>query len=554
MKLNLCSILLTSIISCILFAGCANHPQNKNLQKADELMETNSIDALAILDSCDVSTLSKSDIPYHALFTAQAKAKNYITLSSDSLLLTAHNALGDQKDNYGIRANFYFGMHHFDHKSYRKAIPYALSAYYLSKELDDNYWMGKSTELIADIYDAVYNFESAIKYHKLSTIYYRKAKKTLFERYAIADWAFTAMNLKKYDECIQVLDSLRSVCVTENPIDSDFVKYLQNPLVTCYIRNGQVDKIKNLKILSLENNKNLSYDELILRSRLDADAKDSSINTLISEKIFKSPNQQHKGRLLYELYKRAKKNGDYTYAVSLTDSLLLMQSNIAEAMLKESVTAEERDFIEQQSIIKERQAHSQILYLIIICALILIISISAIVIFHYRVKTHKEEIDNLAHSINILRLESEHATIENKLVIEQLFTRQWHTLNILCRDYENIDSVPTLRNTYLENIKNEVQKLRLSSNLDQVEAAVNRYCGNIISLFRTELPSATSDEIHLMALSCTGMSYKTISIFLNISINTLYQRRNRLKKKIESSDAPHKEQFIDRFSIPKSST
>ena len=80
------SILLI-VVAVVLaaFSGC-DRKTNFRLAAADSLMEVRPDSALEILDSVDSKSLSGENRAYYALLLTKAQYKNYITITSDSLI------------------------------------------------------------------------------------------------------------------------------------------------------------------------------------------------------------------------------------------------------------------------------------------------------------------------------------------------------------------------------------------------------------------------------------------------------------------------------------
>lgn len=136
MKLNL---ILTAMLALLPMA--CTHPEHCNLQlaQADSLMQECPDSALHLLESISTDSLTtKADRAYHALLLTQARDKNYITQTDDSLICSAI-AYYNQTDNTDlqVRSYYYCGCVYRDMKKIERAISSFLTAYTLAKEIKD---------------------------------------------------------------------------------------------------------------------------------------------------------------------------------------------------------------------------------------------------------------------------------------------------------------------------------------------------------------------------------------------------------------------------------
>ena len=134
-------ILLSVMVS---LAGCAPHAERDRLRRAEALMESDAKAASAVLDSIRPTALRGEARARYALLRTQADYKNYVPLTTDSLILIATH-------HYGTR---------------RKTLPAALSQYYLGCTYKD---MGRDLDAIDALLRASSLFpDSTHKYYAYS--------------------------------------------------------------------------------------------------------------------------------------------------------------------------------------------------------------------------------------------------------------------------------------------------------------------------------------------------------------------------------------------------
>lgn len=137
--------------------------------------------------------------------------------------------------------------------------------------------------------------------------------------------------------------------------------------------------------------------------------------------------------------------------------------------------------------------------------------------------------------------------IVDRKTVEDLFRKKWQTLNVLCEEYfEKWDDEKT-RRTILNKLRKEVDKQTSPDRLADIEQSVDMYMGGIMSLLRKEFPDFKPEDLNLMTLIFAGLSHRASCLFMGFSNTQYYKKRSRLKNIIKSSQAPHRDLFLEKF-------
>jgi len=80
--------------------------------------------------------------------------------------------------------------------------------------------------------------------------------------------------------------------------------------------------------------------------------------------------------------------------------------------------------------------------------------------------------------------------------------------------------------------------------LDRLEHMVNCYCDDAMSHFREEVILGDEEHYQRVCYWFAGVSIKAVALLMAESKDNVYQRRLRLREKIESSDYPHKQIYL----------
>lgn len=548
---------------------------------AENIMEDNPDSALVLLDNVDSESLGSSDYPYFALLYTQARIKTGEPVLSDSLVDAAFAGLKDVKSgNWSIRAYFYKGMVLYDSGHEREAMRYFLKSYELAKKSNDWYWIAKSSEMISDTFFNVYNYTEAEKYSKEAIVNFGKSGRISNQRYAICDLATIYLN-SDIERAVCLLDSLWNVCNMEQPRDSALLDYIRYPRAIAYVNSEKSEDISagQLAILDNDFSRESAIENVIVKSRI-LSLQDSlkSVKILLDGADAYDLDKGERAHLMYASYMNAKNSGNYEHAVSLTDSLLQLQSLIAENILSESMAGVQRDFYFEEAVIEKNKSKELKLILYSAGTIALLVIAAIILINRQRSKLHRMELEaNIAELIHlkekndlmvkekvILTREKESMTatiedlsgklneksaliLQNSKAIEYLFKDRWKILNSLFNEYFNLSESDKLKTVILNDIEKELKNLQTKKSIAHIEEMVNRYMGEIMSKLRNECKKLNEDDYTFISLVYAGFSVRTICLLMKIKYKLFYLKRERLIKRIAASDAPDKDLFVEKL-------
>lgn len=568
------------ILSAIVIVSCSHH-RNADLMLAENIMEDNPDSALVLLDNVDSESLGSSDYPYFALLYTQARIKTGEPVLSDSLVDAAFAGLKDVKSgNWSIRAYFYKGMVLYDSGHEREAMRYFLKSYELAKKSNDWYWIAKSSEMISDTFFNVYNYTEAEKYSKEAIVNFGKSGRISNQRYAICDLATIYLN-SDIERAVCLLDSLWNVCNMEQPRDSALLDYIRYPRAIAYVNSEKSEDISagQLAILDNDFSRESAIENVIVKSRI-LSLQDSlkSVKILLDGADAYDLDKGERAHLMYASYMNAKNSGNYEHAVSLTDSLLQLQSLIAENILSESMAGVQRDFYFEEAVIEKNKSKELKLILYSAGTIALLVIAAIILINRQRSKLHRMELEaNIAELIHlkekndlmvkekvILTREKESMTatiedlsgklneksaliLQNSKAIEYLFKDRWKILNSLFNEYFNLSESDKLKTVILNDIEKELKNLQTKKSIAHIEEMVNRYMGEIMSKLRNECKKLNEDDYTFISLVYAGFSVRTICLLMKIKYKLFYLKRERLIKRIAASDAPDKDLFVEKL-------
>lgn len=588
------------VVLTFLLCGCTGGNRGM-LKQADAIMEQDADSALTILNTIDKNTLNKRDLPYFALLMTQAQIKNDIPLTSDSIMSIAYRKYAeDWNGDKGIRSNFYMGEIFFNQDKARDAMKYYLTAYNESKRLDNDYWRAKSAERIADLFFYAYIYDEAAKFRKEAIEFFGKAGRVTNQRYAVADLATVLMNDSKPDDALSILDSLYTVCTSETEKDAYLLDYIRIGKINTLILLKKFDKLTSDDINLIEDprfNRNKTDSE-ILKLQIPGVYKESLSESEIIQYLKDAKlSPEDKAQAYYTCYLEIKSKQNSSLKFDIVDSLIFYQDALTRDIIKESVTAAERDFYLSSSERSQRKAKMTITIALLLFSFVVIVvfivwrfhrlkdlarkaELEANIESFIELKTHSENLNKkiskleetvrnkgnyidelkntesqLRSDINekekcINRLESDieiqlNNIIGKDAVLQTLFKEKWTTLNMLCNEYYEKGDSSNTRRYILDSIEKELKKISSKKGLNQIEAAVDAHFDGIIGLLRKECPHLSEKDITLAILIIAGFSGKSISYLMGIKTGNYYVSKRRLVDKIIASETPYQKKFID---------
>ncbi|MBO4444322.1 MAG: tetratricopeptide repeat protein [Bacteroidaceae bacterium] len=121
---------LLCLLSIVFLFSCAKSPVREQLEQAEQVMETDSHAAAAVLDSIDSSVLRGEEAALYAILRTQTDYKRDIPLTSDSLasIATLYYGVPHRKDYHAAMAWYTLGCVYTDQKNDAKAIEAYLKA------------------------------------------------------------------------------------------------------------------------------------------------------------------------------------------------------------------------------------------------------------------------------------------------------------------------------------------------------------------------------------------------------------------------------------------
>ena len=394
--------LFTIIFSIFLLSACGESQRNSQLlERAESIMNDSCEVALSILqDSIDTTTLTtERGRAIYAVLLSQALDKNYIDLSSDSIIAPAVEYFADGNDpHFAMLSYYYYGKILLNQNKLSDAIIACSKAENFAKELNDDFYLGLIYGTLGDIYHKTNNHNEVLKYSKLSYNHFSKINKHPHKKYAYYSLAIAYNNIGNFNksEAIynELIDSAKINCDTTFLVDvlesySNLLWYSRNfNQAKLILKSIQKNYNKALSVAStahladiytIENNQDSASYYLSL-AKLNASCNKDSIAIMIAN------------------YDYAFANEDYKKAINFQQEQIEALNRSTEEIWKQSVMTLQRDYFKSQAknaTLEAENQKAQTTIIFIVSATILFIAIIVIYALKMKNKAQKEKINRI---------------------------------------------------------------------------------------------------------------------------------------------------------------
>lgn len=536
---------LFPFILILVFVGCKEKQiVQDTLDKAEALMETHSDSAYALLQTIETENLrTQGGRARYALLYTQAQDKNYIDDTNDSLISIAvdyYRYHGDVRHRF--LSIYYKGRVLYNAGDYLKAMVAYTEAEGLAPDLHDDYYAGLLYSQLGSIYREYCDFPKSLEAYQKAEEYYINAEKDFHRLYASYDQSVIYLNMGEYHRCDSVLQLLLQKAVNHGMRE----QILKNKLQLC-VRQKLTDEAESI------------YKELI--ASYDVKRYGSHFMTSIAEiylakgdlilareltnkawQVSKSVKDSIDCYITSSLICEAEKN--YAIALREYESGMSLQNELVRKTLQHPVLTMQHDCLEQELELQKFHLSEALLYRRIYMIASLIIFIGIISLFYIMYKKKRSEYTRKLLAYEELRHSLIHNNSEMSGLVRELFEKHFKMIDRLGGTYCDLSDTKQLDKRISREVRRLMDDYVDGDTYQEMERIVDSCNDNVMSLLREEIRLNDEKDYRLICYNLVGLSANTISVFVQISPNNIYQKRSRLKKQIKESDALHRDLFL----------
>lgn len=526
--------LILSIVTLMVF-GC-NNSSNRTMDTAESLMQEHPKDALALLDSLKQYPITgKAANARFALLYSQALDKNFIDVTDDSLISVAgewYSKRGDIREKF--LSYYYKGVVNQNAKKYPEAITAFSRAQEFEEVLEDNYLLGLLYNQMGYIYKSHYDYTRSLEAFSKAHDYYKLAGKTNHKNYMLLTIAGCYWNIGDY---------------------TNSKKYYNEA-----INNGKRTNYKSLVELSsieliglyIEQQKYSDAQELYEEYQPIISSGSPKFTANLARLHYITGNYQTGAQELRSAWNSAKNYDDsiaiyineyYIYKHLGETELSLYSLEKSEALKNKSVSIKlQQPVLDiQKKLIEKNLEYSKYKFRterkIMGLTILSILALISIMIYGIKIRMDRKN-EQLANYTDLLAemkrtLQSMQDELNSALSNElSIINGRLNLINNLTVTFYEKQESPKAKDIFLKEVKNIIEGF-VSNNedLSYMEQAINHANNNLLHNIYKKYPTLTNSEKKLLCYIYAGFSSKAISVFLDIPIETVYNRKSRLLAK-----------------------
>ncbi len=536
-----CLMIILFLLSIGMLA-CTPSPEREQLLHIESIVDEHADSAWQLLNAIPYDRLHREEErALYGMLQAQASDKNYIVLEDDSLAFAAARYFEDKDDKHRcLIATYYGGRIQYNNGDYTSSLATFLQSKELAEELGEFFWAGMSCRGVSDVYNKFFNAADELIYAQEEYRYIQASGRQPYINYALLDLARAYCSTHDYEKSREI---------TRQAVDSA-MKYQDGYL---YYAAKRLDGIGYFA----KNN----YEAVLSIFKLICDAgmgttRDSAYLSMAYVGI----GEQFKGEeianliphgevlflkeLRYRLLKKQGKFHDALYERLQVDSLSNAQFKERINQNLNSTIIGFYDLKKQKSDAELRAARIQ-MWLIVVIALVIIISITIHCIFWQR----KQFADRLlfAEQLRELVARGEAEKSNSASTIKYLLASKYNLLEEFCEIVTHCSNSKTAKQKIANSVTTLIENLSLNSDrVAELEQEVDMLYHHIISDFKRDLPHLKDADYRLFLYTILGLSNTAISLFLKEDkVSSVYDRKRRLKDKIKTLAPESRERYME---------
>lgn len=543
--MNRNSILLLSLIALLL--SCKPSLIENQLSDVESYIMERPDSALVVLESLDRDLLvSDKDRAHHALLHAMALDKNFIDVADDSLARIAVDYYSEHgPEKYEARALYYLGKAYYYQADYKKAIVEYTKAEEVAEVVDSMY-LAMIKVAQSHAYNKSYNALASLDclreaYEinlKNANDYYLQTSKLYLSQ--------TLYNASQVKDASSMLQDLINDSNTDKNVKLSAM--VTHAFINVVELHGDFERTVKLYEYIIEN----SGERFMAKSdfwawaySLNAVGRKEEAQSLIDQLA-----SEKSGTTSYWQYMIAKSNGELLPALSnLEDYIKYNDVEVSDA-LKQSLALSQRDYFESQAELSESEAERSRLWLsvVILTSIVVLMIIGTCVVLYVRRQTRTKEQYILC--INEIRRQLEEAKKDDYPALKRkylaLYKSRFETIGALCEQYAYSHDLTNAERSIYKKVVSLVDEFTEDyTDRAKFESMLDEDLDNIITSLRTEMPSFKDKDFMIFSFLVIGFDVTTIANLLNITANTVYIRKSRMKKQIMEHNPLHKDQYIE---------
>ena len=545
--------ILVGLLIVSLLSGC-RHSSDPSLAAADSLMEEHPDSALMMLNEYPSGTpTSKADSAYYALLLTHARYKNFIDETDDSLISSATDYFLDHDDKgKASRALFLQGMIRMNSNRLGEAAVSFRKGLDIAREGKQYMWEGQCARGLFAIYGQLYDGSAQLQYAKQALVAFENTNDKGWTEYAKLNLARAYNNNGSYQEA----DSIANVIITDN-VGSEVLSEVYILKAVSSYGIGKFEEALRYyfkayeivpTILSTNDRQNISVALAEISSVPDNKKLDFPLDVLSA--------MSHSSLEDFSVLASEER---YQEAYASLEQYKNMQDSVLSVIIKNDVAESVNQYEElTKALNDEKEKNRKSSYWIII---LLILIVASIIVWRYRERIHKEKLLRVKSETDLeslradfkIQLEKVKDLAEKSVECPassvsddfmRIIRQQYAQTNKLFDDYYQGRISKSERERADEEIQQIVKDFTKSEGVEKIGRYIDEQSRGMYSSFQKDFFYLTEEDKLLFLYLTLGFSPRSIAVIIGYETKTVYNRKTRLKAKIENSDVSGKEKYL----------
>lgn len=551
-----------------LLCSCHRDPVWQTLNVAETIMEEHPDSALDLLSSLDGKTLKGETQAFYALLLTQARNKNYIDETNDSIISIAVNYYSQTNDlRNQMLSRYYWTVIHMNRQDYDSALSEALDIEQLATQLGDTNYLARTKMLIARAYLFSYNIEGAEEYFSHSLRLSMSLNNSDWIGIAFYNMANLELYKQNYSQCLTYIDSVKKYMDS----DEDIIALE----IFAHIGLGQYDKADSIYTLYdhiVQESSQLQAYHTLSQYRLGLESSPSY------EQLFSNCTSHYDSLdIAFVANQIAQEKGDFHNAWQYTELLRQESNKVLSEISTHSLyrTKIEHDKTEHLKIQMKLKNEKRTTTFIIIIALLVCIILSIylrLIKKDHKAKTLESKQHILLISAELTNLKLQHkqerehfnaiqsadaSTIHSlqeqiqaaNIAAQALFMDKYAWIEELGNIYLDAKVSKSSSNRAMRELKERLDTVKTTQFIPQLIDVINKYRNNLITRIIANCPSISESEKTIIVLLCANLSTRIIAYLLDIKHQSIYNAKSTIKKKLEASCPEFIQEMSDVFHV-----
>lgn len=524
-------------IVCVLWA-CNDSQQTDLLLRAERMLETSPDSSLLLLKEIDSKRLDRVHGAFYALLYTEALDKNGEKITSDSLLSIALEYYGKRGNSVALaKCYYYLGCNHWELEEWDKAVDLYVNAESIALDFSAYNLLGLIYGRLGRLYAQQLNIEKALDMCSRSVSSYDRAGNQKNKAWALGNKGRTFLYIQQYDSAVYYLKLAEKLHREQQDVSAlNVCLNLQGYL---WLKSGDIEQAKR----AIDLNRVTSEQYTLLSDIYLAEKKLDSAEYYLNLALLSVKDSKQQIGLYQRLAEVAWVKDEKEKAVDYLFRRCVMTDSVYQGFVENSVekwkTNSRYERAQKEAIASRLKAVSSQRLLGVACVVFLIV-ISVYQFLHSRRRKKLYE-----YRFLIQQLQISETNLKN--LLEQQMEEKIEQLQIFFeRRVEILKNLIGLSLFDVNKLRKKLPDIELSSEDWQLlKEGLDVSMNGIVNCIENDCPDLTEDDRRYCYLYYAGFSAQEIAILLNVHIDSIYKKRNRIRQRLHLGNDVTLENFLE---------